>query len=392
MLNPKTLRLSLLIAIAVAACDDHDGPAYPASPSDFTVAASMESARGDSEALTVLTRNVYLGADIGPIFGVDFGNPLAVVAASAAIWGEVQATRFEERAEALADEIAEERPHLVGLQEVARFITLDGAFNARGALDFLAVLEAELIDRGLSYTTVKVQAYTHVTLPVALDLNTFMVSEYVDFTDRDVVLVRSDVSITDVSSANYAAEFTLVPGVTLKRGWIRVDAEYRGDTYHFVNTHFEGQSLAPVQAGQLQELLGGVLVGLDGVTILAGDLNSDAEGAMGDPSWTPSYGLLLAQGFVDTWAQSNPGRDRSGFTCCNDPDLLNGVSSLDQRIDFILVRDDRGPQDGRLEGSVHSDVVGEELADLTSGGLWPSDHAGLTAELRLAPGIVAQDR
>jgi hypothetical protein len=33
--------------------------------------------------------------------------------------------------------------------------------------------------------------------------------------------------------------------------------------------------------------------------------------------------------------------------------------------------------------TVRADVVGEEAADRTAGGLWPSDHAGLVTTLRL---------
>jgi hypothetical protein len=132
-----------------------------------------------------------------------------------------------------------------------------------------------------------------------------------------------------------------------------------------------------------------VLAGLDGVTVLVGDLNSDAEAGPGAPSWTPSYGRLLDAGFVDAWVQANPQGD-PGYTCCQDPDLRNAVSILDERIDFVLVRADGhvGPS-WRFPGSVAADILGEEPADLTDPtGLWPADHAGLLAELKLARGLV----
>jgi endonuclease/exonuclease/phosphatase family metal-dependent hydrolase len=230
-----------------------------------------------------------------------------------------------------------------------------------------------------------VQENTQVNLPVAVDFGTGQLLEVVNFTDRDVVLARSDVKIIEVASGNYQAEFPLGGDVILKRGWIRVEAHFRGEIYNFVNTHLEGQSLAAIQAIQVQELLGSVLAGLDGITILVGDLNSDAEAGPGDPSWTPTYDELIDKGFVDTWDQGHPRSSRPGFTCCHDPDLLNLRAAFDERIDFVLFRDDRGAFDPRVIEAARPKVVGDKIADLTSGGLWPSDHGGLISRLRLIP-------
>ena len=336
-----------------------------------------------SKGIWVLTRNVYIGADIGPIFQVA-PNDVSTVAGAAAVLANVQSTRFEERAVALVDEIARRRPHLIGLQEVARFVTVDPSFGAIRVLDFLSVIEQEMRARGLRYEIVVVQENTEATLPVALDLGTTppTLTEVVRFTDRDVVLARSDVSITKTASGNYQAAAS-VGAITLKRGWIRVEADHEGQIYNFVNTHLEAQAIASIQAAQLQELLGSVLAGLDGVTILVGDLNSDAEAGPGDPSWTPTYSELIAEGFVDTWDQVHPNGSRPGFTCCHDKDLLNPRSDLAERIDFVLVRDDPRLRHLRTIEAVRAEVVGDEIDDLTGGGLWPSDHGGLISRLRI---------
>lgn len=392
MFRGTTLRPPLMFIALLAGCDDSGDPIGTYTGDPGLAVSSLGSLDGlANERFTVLTRNVYLGADVGPVFEVDFTDPIAVIQASASVWAEVQSTRFAERAVALVEEIEEHRPQLIGLQEVARFITLDAGFNPTGSLDFLAILEAEMADRGLGYQMIATQENTHVTLPVAFDFEAFVVTEYVDFTDRDVVFARSDVSITYTEQANYAADFTVTEGVTLKRGWIRVDTEHRGETYHFVNTHLEGQSRAEVQAAQVAELLNEVMAGLTGVTVLVGDLNSDAAAGPGSPSWTPSYDELISRGFVDTWEQSNPSSHESGYTCCNASDLTNLRSSFDQRIDFVLIRADHEALAERLMGSVHAEVLGEETEDLTTGGLWPSDHGGVLAGVRLAPGLLAQD-
>ena len=126
------------------------------------------------------------------------------------------------------------------------------------------------------------------------------------------------------------------------------------------------------------------VAGLDGVTIIAGDLNSDAENPTG-PSGTPTYGEIIAAGFTDAWERSKRSRRNPGFTCCQDPDLRNGPSLLDQRIDFVLARRSGGTsKSGKGRGRIRAEIIGEEQRDRTATlGLWPSDHAGLVAELRL---------
>jgi len=381
MLRRNPISYCLLLATILTACDDRqDAITSPGTEPSSALDAAPLFHKGGGEPFSVLTRNVYLGGDTGPVFQADFKDLGAILLASATVWAGVQSTNFAERAVALVDEIAEGRPHFIGLQEVARFIIPDGQGSPIGLLDFLDILETEIAARGLSYTVVAVQENTNVTLPVAFDPDVG-VTQLVNFTDRDVVLARSDVSIEAVANDNYATTYTLAPGVTLKRGWIRVSTKLRGVTYNFVNTHLESQALAPIQAGQLQELLGSVLAGLHGVTVLVGDLNSDAEAEQGDASWTPSYDELIAHGFVDTWDESHSDSE-PGFTCCNDPDLLNLAPSFDQRIDFVLVRG-RGATIERVIADVDTEVLGDEIDDRTEGGLWPSDHGGLLARFEL---------
>jgi len=378
----RTLPLvALALSLLPAACRDSDLP----TAGEFleTPVVAEPAALSTGGHLKVLTRNMYMGGDVGLVFAADFSNPTAVVAAATQVWGQVQASNFPERAEALADEIRDARPHFVGIQEIPRFVILDQTFNPIGVQDHLGML-LEALD-GLPYSVAAVQDATVAVMPVMLPGGL----HYVQFTDRIAALVREDLEVDGVSQGTYQAHYQMGPDLDLKRGWIRVTAELAGVPYNFVTTHLEGQSLAPIQAGQAQELIQSVTAGLQGVTILMGDLNSDAEGGPGVPSWTPTYETLLAAGFQDTWEIDHPEPTHIGFTCCQDKDLLNPVSELEERIDFILLRpgDHTGNQD-RLPGSIHVEIVGGENGDQTSAsGLWPSDHAGLLARLRIPSGI-----
>jgi len=383
--------LALVGLGAMTACSDLAEPlAVSGGPSDNPVA---HGPRDGGRDLTVLTHNTYVGADLAPLFGADPTAPdfLSVVNAA---WTAVQQSEIAERAEALADEIADGAPHVVGLQEVFQFVEFDassGTPTVVQTLDMLQALMAALGSRGLDYSLAGVQVNTSGALPLAaLPTNPPTFTRFVQFADADVVLARGDVDLQGSAAGAFQDDVPLPGGLILSRGWVRVELEHGGTTYHVLNTHLEGQSLPSVQAAQVDELLESVLAGLDGVTVLIGDLNSDAAAGPGAPSWTPTYDRLLDAGFVDAWVQAHPGGNRPGYTCCQDPDLRNAASNLDERIDFVLVRSGSHPGPSwRLPGRISADVVGDELSDLTDPtGLWPADHAGLLASLRLAPVVV----
>ena len=380
----KTHRITRLSSLAILAsvlatvgCDNRDLPtAGEFSDEALTVEAP---AFPNGEALKVLTRNMYLGGSVGLVLGADFSDEASVVAAATALWGQVQATNFSERAEALAAEIDEARPHVVGIQEIPQYAVLDGSYSPIEVQDHLGILMEEL--QGLPYELATVQTNTVVMLPVLFQTGVRLVQ----YVDRIAVLVRTDLDVTGVASANYEAAKVINPMISILRGWIRVSADVGGVPYHFVNTHLEIQAFADTQSDQADELLNDVMNDLDGVTILLGDLNSDAEGGPGDPSWTPTYGTLLDAGFQDTWELDHPGVPFDGLTCCQADLVNNDIPTLYSRVDFILIRaTDHQGSSNRLPGSIHIDMVGEEQADRTeASGLWPSDHTGLLGSFKV---------
>ena len=383
----RALAAAVLVA-GVAACDAH-GPTSPAEPAMSTHDGAAAAGR-----LTVYSQNVYLGGDTGPLFSLDFNDLEQVLSATGAFWDQVLSSDPAGRMAAIADAIEEQSPHLVALQEVFQFTVVDfstGAPTVTAHLDLLDAILRELESRSLPYELVTTQANTTTGrasgLPLTGDAGTGAVTSILQFADRIAVLRRTDIEVTS-QQGRYAADFRLGP-LTLTRGWIRATTQHAGTPHHLINTHLETQALAPVQARQTAELLGSVAAGLDGVTILAGDLNSDAEAGPGAPSWTPTYDTLIEAGFIDAWIQSGQPAWDDGLTCCQDPDLRNGTSTLDERIDFVLVRRaGLGTGSPFVTGGIHVEVVGEEAGDRTVGeGLWPSDHAGLVASILSPPGL-----
>jgi len=89
-------------------------------------------------------------------------------------------------------------------------------------------------------------------------------------------------------------------------------------------------------------------------------------------------------GFADMWARRIFGRRDPGFTCCQDPDLLNFRSALDERIDYIYVRNNKGGElSFTLALPLSARVIGDNIGDKTKKKprLWPSDHGGVRATL-----------
>ncbi|HSG50237.1 MAG TPA: endonuclease/exonuclease/phosphatase family protein [Longimicrobiales bacterium] len=386
--------LGLALATSIfAGCDALSEPlATDLATAVDVPAAVAESQVDDAEApfLRVLTRNIYLGGDTGPLFSTNFSDIPAVLAAVNGFWNQVQATDFQDRAEALAREIAMTDPHVVALQEVARYVLLDGTLTPTGMVDFLPVLQSAMADQGLDYRLEVRQDNTTGTLPLGFDLATLRPTLLLNFTVGEATLVRSDVDVLGTDQGNYAAMISIptpLGPVEVQRGWSRVTLNHRGVPHHVVNTHLETQGLQPFHDLQADELLGSVLAGLEGVTVVMGDLNSDAEAVEGDRSWTATYGKFTGAGFVDAWTQA-VGDTGVGYTCCHDPDLMNAASGLDERIDFVLVRTPSTQGGSILPGAVHMTVLGDEEGDRLASGLWPADHAGLFAGLQLPRGFL----
>ncbi len=289
----------------------------------------------------------------------------------------------------IVDQIEASNPHVIGLNEVSTF---DFLYNsADDDLVFLDILTAELDSRGLDYSVPADAVSTNFTIQLPISYTSDCeIHDAITYTEYDVLLVRDDVPVLDSNHGNFAMPLPL-PGGDLPKfsGWASVDITLKSLPYRIFTTHLEPADTGPCDTGnpgllyihneQANELRR-IVAGSEYPVVLMGDLNSDASGCT-----TDTYENLLVDGFVDAWTIGKPlGR---GYTSNQDDDLLNAASKLSHRIDFVLYRDAFTAEKGVFRGSSHAFLVGEDPADKTSGGLWPSDHAGVVAELRIAPGM-----
>lgn len=374
------LTLICCLLAGVGACGDDI-----LGPEETDLQAGVE--RAGSPEVGLMTWNLYVGSKIENIMAAGSFEELVVLAGQE--WAAIQATDFRERAEAIADYIADRNPHAVALQEVSRF-TLRAPSLYTGSpgtwvehTDYLDILVAALADRGLTYEPAAVVNNFAFEVPALLGMNPATDLVDVRLEDMDVVLVRDGVPWHSSATANYSDNPEIELGgqqLEITRGYASVVIEVKGKQYRVVSTHLtpreEGETEQLSQADELIATLSGTAI----PTFVMGDLNT----APGN-SWTDSYGKFTAAGFTDIWSLALPGDP--GPTCCQDNDLLNPASVLDRRFDLVFFRDP-APLDGiGLADGAEAARLGAEPAERTPSGLWPSDHAGVAVTLKPIPGL-----
>jgi endonuclease/exonuclease/phosphatase family metal-dependent hydrolase len=349
----------------------------------LAIAPAGASAKGKRD-LTVMTQNLYLGSSLAP--ALEATTPEGFIEGVARIYATVQYTNFPARAEAIAAEVQAKEPDLIGLQEVTKWTT--EGFNPPAGYDFLEILEGDLEARGLHYEVAAVAHNAKIgPAPLVVSEKSCPVLEGPKFTcgvtleDRDVILVNEDtpgLTWGNPQSGRYGTQQVVespVGPLSFDRGWASIDAKLNRQPFRFVDTHLETEESPAVQEAQAAEFLAGPAHG--GTIIATGDFNSAADG-----STTGSYALLTAPGeFRDAWDEALLG---SGFSCCqesNTPPLAPGalnnpVSTLKTRIDLILSRGAARSSGGEAELIGNTPFQAEPP-------FWPSDHAGVVAEVRL---------
>ena len=270
----------------------------------FIMALAGVAQAKDNRELGVMSYNIYLGSSLDAALAATTLGDFLVAANT--IWGTVQATNFPVRSDAIADEIAANEPDLIGLQEVTKWTVAGGSTTP--SLDFLAILQQDLADRGLSYSVASVS--NNANLP-AVPLLTFCTGGpltcTVQLLDRDVILVNNnnpDLTFSNPQSGRYQAQQVLtgpVGPLSFDRGWASIDGTVSGKKFHFANTHLEVENFASVQEAQGREFLAGPAKA-GGAVIATGDFNSAADG-----STTTTYADLTKSYFKDAW-DTNPGR------------------------------------------------------------------------------------
>ena len=348
--------------------------------SALTAAAVLPAlAQNSGGALVVMTYNVNEGTDFLQVLSAT--TTMQFLLGVGQIVTQVQGTNPPERMQAVAAQILAAKPTLVSLQEVDQWYL--GTFNpftgACGTMaleyDMVQELTNALAAQGGHYQIV--EQVPEITLPATPGLippSTFLCAAV---TDNNVLLARTDLNPrsfqwSNPQSGQFAAfvPFTTPTGtVPITRSWASVDVQFHGSTFRFIDTHLE--SFVPiVREAQGAELRAGP-ANTPLPVIVAMDSNAQAFPLPQDPT----YSDFMAAGYSDVW--QGLFRSAPGLTCCQSESDNNPVSQLYQRIDLILTL-------GNVEGQ-NIALFGADPGTRTPDGLWPSDHAGVAAQVIVEP-------
>lgn len=368
-------------------------------------AAKAKPKKKKPAEVTVMTRNLYLGADLGP--AIDANSICGAVDAGGAILNQVDRTNFNERSKLLAQEIKSSKASLIGLQEVALWrFQAESDFTGTPATevryDFLATLLQDLKAVGAKYSVAVVQEEFDQELPADRDGNdatgegpfgttgSFACGADEDgrLTMRDVILVKNSkkLKVTNPQSGQFKTLYEVnlagaLP-IDVERGWTSLDAKVKGSKkrkgakFHFVNTHLEAFGDPKIREAQARELFaeGGPLQ-TSKQLIFVGDINSGGpKDNIGAPHTNPddplAYNALVNDfGLFDLDARQ---------TCCYPSDDLSsaeiGSYRLDHSVDHVMAKPKM-----KL---TNSSLTGDDPTVTTPSGLVSSDHAGVVSTLK----------
>ena len=333
-------------------------------------AQSLSKGKGD---LRVMTYNVDEGTDYQELQHAR--NSTEFLLAVGQTITQVRATDPPGRMQAVAKQIIAASPALVSLQELDKWSTgpFDPTTGKCGPVnvefDMLADLTKALASQGAHYIALPSQNWMVPPVPGLILPQTFLCVQVVDYI---AILVRTDIPSKLQWGNEQSKQFdhilyfsTPVATVPFSRGWISVDATFNGRTFRFIGTHLES-----VDAGINQ---------LQGEEIRLGPANTSLPVIVAMDSNSQAYPLplgatyvdFMAAGYQDAWSETRP--QDPGLTCCQAQFVNNVNSELYQRIDLLLTL-------GNVEGQ-RAALFGVTQASKTPAGLWPSDHAGVAAQV-----------
>ena len=343
-------------------------------------AQSLSSGKGD---LRVMTYNANEGTDFIEVQQAT--TPFGFLVAVGQTITQVRETNPPARMRALAKQIIAAGPALVAVQELDQWASgpLDPLTFTCGQTtleyDMLQELQDALAAQGAHYKLARqAQQYAFPPTPAIILPGTFLCVQVVD---NIAILARTDLDATKFSwgnaqSAQYAASLTFpTPAgpVPFPRAWASVDASFHGQAFRFITTHLESVDTVPFIGFSLREVQGAELRAGPANTALPVVIAMDSNAQAAPVPLDPAYLDFTLAGYADAWSQIFPGVP--GLTCCQAELDNNPVSQLYQRIDLILTLGPIQTQNIALFGATP--------ASKTADGLWPSDHAGVAAQLAI---------
>ena len=385
--------------------------------------------------LTVMSRNIYLGADVGVALELIPNFP----AAAQFMWDQVKKTDFTKRANKLAAEAALDKPALIGIQEATTWYCKKNLWSEKVAVfDFLTQFIKATQATETSYSLASFDGvdafnpgYSIAAIPYLTkveDPDLFLslfgsTSAACGFTIGDAILVRDDLkkNIVQVGNTEYDATYSIVPTImTIYRGYTWVDFKVNGSLVRVISTHLESiwdENKVPnsaLQAAQLIEDLKGAKMPL----IVMGDFNADPRDPRAESEPNPGLQPVISEAcptsgiascnaykaMIDAdFTNASPDATDPRYFTWGASALLNGPDSnrievakefgnqygFTDRLDYIFTKNVYATVSSKLIGNIYPD--GSSIWDCGDEKCFASDHAGLVATIEIPRSMANQD-
>jgi len=372
--------------------------------------SSIPIAHAEIPSVTVMSRNIYLGADVGRALELMPNLP----AAAQYMWDQVKQTDFSNRAKILATEINQSSPDVIGLQEATIWYCKKYPWSKKVEVfnftkQLLDALEGryELVSKdGVKALNPGFSINPILFLTKVNDEQTFKElfgssSAACGFETGDALLVKKsdNLEVIEVGNSEYEDSYSIVPTImTIYRGYSWADIKVSGAPTRFVTTHLESlwdENKVPNSAKQAMQLVSD-LSNTKMPVIVMGDFNADprdprskdqpnpgkqpvqSQACQANANTCNAYLIMIRAGYQDSGPDSF---DPKFFTWGMNA-LLTGADSkrvaaaksmgnnygFTERLDYIFSKN--GTE------SSSSQIIGIQ-------GDYGSDHAGVVATIAL---------
>lgn len=388
--------------------------------------ASITPATASDNQLTVMSRNLYLGADVG----VALEKIPNFSAAAQFMWDQVAATDFKKRAPLLAAEVIKNGADVIGLQEATHWYCKKNFWSKSVVIydfaeEFLRATKAQGVEFVLAskdgtnalnvgYSIPAIPYLTMVTDPKSFQPVFGSDRAACGFEIGDAIAIRKELArkVLQVGNSEYEASYSIVPKLmTIYRGYTWIDLDFHGSKTRIVSTHLESlwdKNKVPNATLQAQQLIEDVKK-TEMPLIVIGDFNSDPRDPRPDERSNPggqpeaskickaqvqsptiksaidrcsAYWTMRRAGFIDAGPDAlNPANYSWGMNALlTGPDPMRKKAALEMgnnygftdRLDYIFLKNG-----AHAEGA---EMIGNTGAQ---GETWATDHAGLVVKVQL---------
>ena len=254
-----------------------------------TVLITPISAQAAEPTLTVMSRNIYLGANVGVALELIPNMP----AAAQFMWDQVNKNDFSKRSIALAAEIKEYKPDVIGLQEATIwyckknawskktevFNFTDQLLEALGGYYVLASKDGKTAFNP-GYSINPIPFLTMVKDPTRFQKLFSQDKAACGFQIGDALAIKKSLAdqVIRVGNTEYEDSYSIVPTLmTIYRGYTWADINIANIPVRFVTTHLESiwdENKVPNSAKQANQLIAD-LKDTNMPLVVIGDFNAD---------------------------------------------------------------------------------------------------------------------